>query len=45
MTTYTYIIMFLSLLAAGADSAKGKAAGIIEFVVLLPLFGRMLGWW
>jgi Na+/citrate or Na+/malate symporter len=41
MLTYTIIVfvIFVIGLMAGNDS------DVVEFFVLLPLFGRLFGWW
>lgn len=49
MIVYTYIIMVLQLLALG--SGLGKQDGkeilnrILNISMMMPFYGRVLGWW
>ena len=47
MTIYTYIYVALNVLGLGALIGAGKmnVSTIISTLLIIPLIGRVLGWW
>ena len=47
MIIYTIVLMviYLIVIGYGIGSDGSPGAVIISFLVMLPFFGRILGWW
>lgn len=49
MIIYTIILMALGISSiafrAGEGNDKMVAIAAIDFIIMLPIFGRILGWW